>query len=254
MFSAIKLELLNSSPSAPPLPQLQRRPSPTRFHISATFNDTNTNRCCFASLALQYHVSATPPTASPPSILTSSVGSPQLGSHFAPQWNLTHRHVFILSSLACAVAISASWLFFSAIPTLLAFRKASESLEKLMDAATEELPDTMAAIRLSGMEISDLTMELSDLGQEITRGVRNSTQVVRVAEERLRRLTTMAPTVLKQERGSPDAEPGGAAVARAARGVKEGIVKGREILQIFLSLSHFSRLALNFFIPRGKKL
>ncbi|KAK9104727.1 hypothetical protein Scep_021571 [Stephania cephalantha] len=244
MFSAIKLELSNSSPSAPPLPQLQRRPSPTRFHISATFNDTNTNRCCFASLALQYHVSATPPTASPPSILTSSVGSPQLGSHFAPQWNLTHRHV----------AISASWLFFSAIPTLLAFRKASESLEKLMDAATEELPDTMAAIRLSGMEISDLTMELSDLGQEITRGVRNSTQVVRVAEERLRRLTTMAPTVLKQERGSPDAEPGGAAVARAARGVKEGIVKGREILQIFLSLSHFSRLALNFFIPRGKKL
>lgn len=33
-----------------------------------------------------------------------------------------------------------------------------------MDAAREELPDTMAAIRLSGMEISDLTMELSDLG------------------------------------------------------------------------------------------
>ncbi|KAK9167391.1 hypothetical protein Scep_002582 [Stephania cephalantha] len=67
MFSAIKLELSNSSPSAPPLPQLQRRPSPTRFHISATFNDTNTNLCCFPSLALQYHVSATtPPTASPP--------------------------------------------------------------------------------------------------------------------------------------------------------------------------------------------
>lgn len=33
-----------------------------------------------------------------------------------------------------------------------------------MDVTREELPDTMAAIRLSGMEISDLTMELSDLG------------------------------------------------------------------------------------------
>lgn len=51
------------------------------------------------------------------------------------------------------------------IPWLLkAFKRAAESLEKLMDTTREELPDTMAAIRLSGMEISDLTMELSDLG------------------------------------------------------------------------------------------
>ncbi|KAK9096840.1 hypothetical protein Sjap_022337 [Stephania japonica] len=112
-----------------------------------------------------------------------------------------------------------------------------------MDATREELPDTMAAIRLSGMEISDLTMELSDLGQEITRGVRNSTQAVRVAEERLRGLTTMTPTVLKQERGSPDAEPGGPAVARAARGVKEGIVKGRlnYVRKDVLNMHGFSR-------------
>lgn len=45
-----------------------------------------------------------------------------------------------------------------------AFKKAAESLEKLMDVMREELPGTMAAVRLSGMEISDLTMELSDLG------------------------------------------------------------------------------------------
>ena len=48
--------------------------------------------------------------------------------------------------------------------SLKAFKRAAESLEKLMDATREELPDTMAAVRLSGMEISDLTMELSDLG------------------------------------------------------------------------------------------
>lgn len=45
-----------------------------------------------------------------------------------------------------------------------AFKKAAESVEKLLDVTREELPDTMAALRLSGMEISDLTMELSDLG------------------------------------------------------------------------------------------
>lgn len=45
-----------------------------------------------------------------------------------------------------------------------AFKKAADSLKKLADTAREELPGTMAAVRLSGMEISDLTMELSDLG------------------------------------------------------------------------------------------
>ena len=41
--------------------------------------------------------------------------------------------------------------------------RAATSLSKLADTAREELPSTMAAIRLSGMEISDLTLELSDL-------------------------------------------------------------------------------------------
>jgi len=41
--------------------------------------------------------------------------------------------------------------------------RAATSLSKLADTAREELPSTLAAIRLSGMEISDLTLELSDL-------------------------------------------------------------------------------------------
>ncbi|KAJ6877263.1 hypothetical protein NC651_030104 [Populus alba x Populus x berolinensis] len=47
--------------------------------------------------------------------------------------------------------------------------KAATSLSKLADTAREELPSTMAAIRLSGMEISDLTLELSDLRDTIAR-------------------------------------------------------------------------------------
>ncbi|KAJ9177680.1 hypothetical protein P3X46_012871 [Hevea brasiliensis] len=151
-------------------------------------------------LAVHSHYdSAGPPQESEPSSISSqyiaSVGiSPFPHSTLQlSQWNFTQRHILILNVIACAVAVSATWLFFSAIPTLLAFKRAAESLEKLMDATREELPDTMAAIRLSGMEISDLTMELSDLGQEITQGVRSSTRAVRLAEERLRSLTNMAP-------------------------------------------------------------
>ncbi|ERM94330.1 hypothetical protein AMTR_s00010p00240940 [Amborella trichopoda] len=139
-----------------------------------------------SSLSLRAH-------ASRPMTFTSSVrASPPM---VAPsQWSLNQRHILMLNVIACAVAISASWLFFSAIPTILAFKKAAESLEKLLDVTREELPDTMAAVRLSGMEISDLTMELSDLGQEITRGVRSSTRAVRVAEDGIRHLTNINAT------------------------------------------------------------
>lgn len=125
---------------------------------------------------------------------TTSVGSSSSSSLQLSQWKLSHRHILVLNVIACAAAVSATWLFFSAIPALLAFKRAAESLEKLMDVTREELPETMAAVRLSGMEISDLTMELSDLGQEITQGVRSSTKAVRIAEERLRQLTNMNPS------------------------------------------------------------
>ncbi|XP_048426920.1 uncharacterized protein LOC125467932 isoform X2 [Pyrus x bretschneideri] len=148
----------------------------------------------------QYVNGASGPSVS--SLYTETLGSPSLSQTsllHLPQWNLTHRRIVFLNVVACAVAVSATWLFCSAIPALLAFKKAAQSLEKLMDVMREELPDTLTAVRLSGMEISDLTMELSDLGQEITQGVRSSTRAVRVAEERLRRLKNMAPSGSKSE-------------------------------------------------------
>ncbi|KAG6421575.1 hypothetical protein SASPL_118132 [Salvia splendens] len=55
-------------------------------------------------------------------------------------------------------------LYYPLFSALNAFKRVAESLEKLMDATREELPDTMAVFRLSGMEIRDLIMELSDNG------------------------------------------------------------------------------------------
>ncbi|XP_058010247.1 uncharacterized protein LOC110671113 isoform X5 [Hevea brasiliensis] len=190
MFGALKLQLSfpNSTSCAFSLHSVSRRclydlRLPIRRH---------------SSLAVSSHCDSPPPPESEPLISSEYIAS--LGSSPFPhstlqlsQWNFTQRHILMLNVIACSVAVSATWLFFSAIPTLLAFKRAAESLEKLMDATREGLPDTMAAIRLSGMEISDLTTELSDLGQEITQGFRSSTRAVRSAEERLRRLTNMAP-------------------------------------------------------------
>ncbi|CAF1788317.1 unnamed protein product, partial [Brassica napus] len=183
--------------------------------------------------------------------LTSSVGQPPL--QLSPL-TLTQKHFVLLNVVACVTAISASWLFLAAIPTLLAFKKAAESLEKLLDLTREELPDTMAALRLSGMEISDLTMELSDLGQGITQGVKSSTRAIRVAEDRLRRLTNMNPVASMQEvmhqTKRKETEP---VVAKAARNLKEGIVKGRSLWQLYFTITRFSKTAASYFAKRVKQ-
>lgn len=108
------------------------------------------------------------------------------------QWNLIDQHLFLITTVLCVTGGGATALFLATIPTLLAFKRAAESLEKLLDVTREELPGTMAAVRLSGMEISDLTMELSELGQEISSGVKNSARAVRAAQDGLRRVSSIA--------------------------------------------------------------
>lgn len=43
---------------------------------------------------------------------------------------------------------------------------------------------------------------------------------------------------------------GGPVVATTARGVREGIVKGRAMLQMFFTLTRFSRFAFNYITGR----
>uniref|UniRef100_A0A7C9CTT4 Transmembrane protein n=1 Tax=Opuntia streptacantha TaxID=393608 RepID=A0A7C9CTT4_OPUST len=185
MFSTLRLQASNSAIDRKCTSNFARNrtlPSP-----AAALRIPSSRRFTVISFQLQQNgVSSSEPSIS--SGFTSSVGSPPLQ---LSQYTLTQRHVNVLYVAACAVAISATFLFCSAIPTLLSFKRAAESLEKLMDATREELPGTMAAVRLSGMEISDLTMELSDLGQGITQGVRSSTRAVRMAGERLRHFANM---------------------------------------------------------------
>ncbi|XP_076909964.1 uncharacterized protein LOC143567419 [Bidens hawaiensis] len=184
------------------------------------------------------------------SSFTTSLASPP-----PPQWTFTQRHILLLNFIACAAGVSATVLFCSTIPTLLAFKRATESLEKLLDVTREELPDTMAAVRLSGMEISDLTMELSDLGQEITQGVKSSTRAVRVAEEKLRQLTNMNPSAsMQQVVVQIKPEQAGPVVARTARGIRESIVKSRAYMQMFFSITHFAKVAFNYLKSTAKRI
>lgn len=61
------------------------------------------------------------------------------------------------------ISISKAVIFFIILSSTQAMGRAASSFAKLADTARQELPSTLAAIRLSGMEISDLTLELSEL-------------------------------------------------------------------------------------------
>ncbi|KAJ4813999.1 transmembrane protein [Rhynchospora pubera] len=233
------MSALSASPSVIPpkyFGRLRLRLVHTTLHCSRPFP--------ISSLAIASHSPFS--DAVDASQLTSAVASPPAAPP-AALGNLgpRHMHMFLLNATACVVALSSCWLFLSAIPTLLAFRKALESVEKLLDVTAEELPDTMASVRLSGMEISDLTRELTDLGEEMTEGVRRSTRPLRVAEERFHQLTTMNPQAMVQGQNGPmeNTKRPTPEVAKAARELRESISRGRETFELIGNVIGFSRWA-----------
>jgi hypothetical protein len=69
------------------------------------------------------------------------------------------------------VAISLTALIVAAFPAIQDVSRAARSAEKLFDRLDRELPPTLAAIRLAGLELGDLSDEMSQ-------GVQSATAVV----------------------------------------------------------------------------
>ncbi|XP_024356783.1 uncharacterized protein [Physcomitrium patens] len=171
--------------------------------------------------------------------LVFSVGTSAPSPMSFREWYMADKQLVVISFSAFVTTGFMAILLAAAIPSLLAIKKAAESLEKLADTARMELPGTMAAIRLSGMEISDLTMELNDLGQEISRGVRNSTRALSVAEAGMRQIGGLANNVW-QERAVVPAQAMQPLVARTARQVRESLVQTRVLVHNLQVLSRVS--------------
>lgn len=125
-------------------------------------------------------------------VFHTQVTNPQLSSFNSPKLNFSDQAFFLLAFIACTTSVAFTGLVFAAVPTLFAMRNAAISFSKLADTAREELPSTMAAMRLSGMEISDLTLELSDLSQEITEGISKSAQALQAAQTGIRHIGSVA--------------------------------------------------------------
>lgn len=76
------------------------------------------------------------------------------------------------------VAVSLTALLVAAFPAIQDVSRAARSAEKLFDRLDRELPPTLEAIRLAGLE-------LSDLGEEVTQGVQSASMVVQQVDRSL---------------------------------------------------------------------
>ncbi|MBW4452434.1 DUF948 domain-containing protein [Nostoc sp. XA013] len=86
--------------------------------------------------------------------------------------------LFWLGLSLLLVATSLTAVLVAAIPTLQELARAARSAEKLFDTLSRELPPTLEAIRVTGLELTDLTDDVSE-------GVKSANQVVKQVDQSL---------------------------------------------------------------------
>ena len=86
--------------------------------------------------------------------------------------------LFWLGLSILLVACSLTVFLVAALPALQELARAARSIEKLIETLRRELPPTLEAIRLTGIEISELTDDVSD-------GVKSASQVVKQVDQSL---------------------------------------------------------------------
>ncbi|WP_013323310.1 hypothetical protein [Gloeothece verrucosa] len=86
--------------------------------------------------------------------------------------------IFWLGFSLLLVAVSLTAVLVAAVPALQELARAARSAEKLFDTLRREFPPTLEAIRLTGLEISELTDDLNE-------GVKSATEVVKQVDHSL---------------------------------------------------------------------
>ncbi|MGB5959399.1 MAG: DUF948 domain-containing protein [Coleofasciculaceae cyanobacterium] len=102
--------------------------------------------------------------------------------------------LFWLGLSILLVAVSLTAVLIAALPALQELARAARSIEKLADTLRRELPPTLEAIRLTGLEISDLT-------DEVTEGVKSAGQVVKQVDQSISGAKNQAQKVQVNTRG-----------------------------------------------------
>ena len=93
--------------------------------------------------------------------------------------------LFFLGLSILLVAVSLTAVLVMALPTILELARAARSVERLAETLMRELPPTLDSIRRTGIELSDLTDDMSQ-------GVHRAGQVVRQVDDGLSQVRRQA--------------------------------------------------------------
>jgi FtsZ-binding cell division protein ZapB len=101
--------------------------------------------------------------------------------------------LFWLGLSILLVAVSLTAVLVAALPAFRELARAARSAEKLFDTLSRELPPTLEAIRLTGMEITDLKEDVSE-------GVQSAGRVVQQVDQSVSGARNQVQQVQKQTR------------------------------------------------------
>ncbi len=104
--------------------------------------------------------------------------------------------LFWLSCSLLLVAVSLTALLAVAIPAVLELAGAARSAEKLFDTLNRELPPTLEAIRMAGVELSDLSGEVNSSVQSAASLVKKVDQGLITAKQQAQQLQTTTMGVM----------------------------------------------------------
>ncbi|KAK9091064.1 hypothetical protein Sjap_024241 [Stephania japonica] len=105
-----------------------------------------------------------PPQARPPMAPNLTDHSPNSSNKVRKQidyyfsWILIHGFSHVMQAIGAVFALATV-----SIPTMNAFRRLATSMDKFSKVASEEVPGTLSSLKLSGLEINDLTQQLSKI-------------------------------------------------------------------------------------------
>ena len=105
--------------------------------------------------------------------------------------------LFWLGCSLLLVAVSLTAVLVAALPALQELARAARSAEKLFDTLEREFPPTLESIRLTGLEISELTDDIdsgvksaSDIVQQVDLSLNKTRKQIKKVQQGTRRLTS----------------------------------------------------------------
>jgi hypothetical protein len=158
---------LNPKPDPPPLPTPPPRPSSVAYVASSpAYQSPPPPPAPIRSPgSMGYDASAAPAAAM---AMASGVGAAVL----PPSMSVAGGVV------ACVVGSAVAAFLLALIPVLQAVKGAADEIAGLAAAIREEVPDTLAAVRLSGLELTDCLEEVGELTHEVGSGVKSTGRAV----------------------------------------------------------------------------